>query len=74
MSDRPSQEAIERDIKFEDVISMIRVSDRRDAADLLHAALRVAFNNGEVFGMESMAKIADNAFATATTSASSRID
>jgi hypothetical protein len=54
MSNRPSQEVVERDIDFDAMLAVVRVCDRGEAADLLHAALRVAFNNGEAFGMASM--------------------
>lgn len=73
MTDRPGQLVIERDIDFDAVFSMVRMASRKEAEDLLHSALKVAFNNGEAFGMESMAQITDRAFDQAMRSHSSTI-
>lgn len=56
------QTVIEKDIDFDSVLRLIRIATKREAADLLHSAFRVAFNNGEHFGMEGMAKLTDDVF------------
>lgn len=58
-----AQETVERDIDFAAVLSLVRISTTRDAADLLHSALRCAFNNGDAHGMSHMAEVIDSRLA-----------
>lgn len=61
----PTRSVLLNGIDFDAVLSLVRVANRDEASDLLLASLKVAFNNGEAFGMEGMAKITDDSLARA---------